>query len=84
MGNEIQNQFILVSKTLKKTEGNKWVSEVNKRLIRMQEILSSSSKESKLMFIYQDENSLLKGQRGMIEIGKRIRSLLDEDKDDIA
>lgn len=50
----------------------------------MQEILSSSSKESKLMFIYQDESSLLKGQRGMIEIGKRIRSLLDEDKDDIA
>lgn len=29
------------------------------------------------MFIYQDENALLKGQRGLIEIGKRIRSLLD-------
>lgn len=26
----------------------------------------------------------MKGQRGLIEIGKRIRSLLDEDKDDIA
>jgi hypothetical protein len=82
LSNEIQNQFIKVSQLSLK--GKDWVAEVNKRITRMRAILASSSKESALMFIYQDEQALLRGQRGIIEIGKRIRSLLDEDKEDIA
>jgi len=43
----------------------------------MQTILVSSIKETQYTFLYNDENSLLKAQKGLIEISKRIRSLLD-------
>lgn len=36
------------------------------------------------MFVYQDEKSLLKGQRGLIELGFRTRSILNEDNEIIA
>jgi len=32
------------------------------------------------MFVYQDERALLKGQRGLIELGNRTRALINEDK----
>jgi hypothetical protein len=57
------------------------MEEVNKRLKRQREILMSSAKESKLMFVYQDERALLKGQRGLIELGFRTRALLNEDRE---
>lgn len=48
------------------------------------EILMKSNKESILIFAYPDESSLLKGQRGLIELGKRIKALINEDKEQIA
>lgn len=36
------------------------------------------------MFVYQDEKSLLKGQRGLIELGIRVRHILDEDNEAIS
>ena len=36
------------------------------------------------MFVYQDEKALLKGQRGLIELGFRTRSMLNEDNDIIS
>ncbi len=30
-----------------------------------------------MMFVYQDEKSLLKGQRGLIELGFRTRSVIN-------
>ena len=36
------------------------------------------------MFVYQDEKSLLKGQRGLIELGIRVRHILDEDNETIS
>lgn len=50
----------------------------------MQKILVTSSKETQFTFLYHDEKSLLKGQKGLIEISKRVRSLLDEDIEWIA
>lgn len=56
------------------------MSEVNKRLKRQKEILNTSAKESKMMFVYQDERALLKGQRGLIKLGSRTKSILNEDR----
>ena len=38
-----------------------------------------SDKESKLMFVYQDEKALLKGQQSLIALGFKIKSLLNEE-----
>lgn len=88
LGNEIQNLFIEASKPgprrQSSSERESWVEEVSRRLKKQREVLSSSAKESRMMFVYQDEKSLLKGQRGLIELGFRTRSLLNEDNEAIA
>lgn len=87
LGNEIQNLFIEATKPNRKryssADRENWVEEVNRRLKKQKEILSSSAKESRMMFVYQDEKSLLKGQRGLIELGFRTRSILNEDNEAI-
>lgn len=54
---------------------------MNRRLVKQQKILSISDKESKLIFSYQDEKALLKGQKILIDLGYRLQSLLNEDRE---
>lgn len=53
------------------------------RLQRQEEILMVSAKESRLMFVYPDRKALLKGQRGLIELGFRTKDMLGEAQGDI-
>lgn len=56
---------------------------VKKKLKQQREILLRSDKESKLMFVYQDEKALLKGQRSLIALGFRVRCLLNEEREEV-
>ena len=61
----------------------RWMETVKRCLKQQREILLRSDKESKLMFVYQDEKALLKGQRSLIALGFKIKALLHEEREQI-
>lgn len=67
-----------------KEETGRCLYQINSCLRKQRELLSQSSKESRLTFSYKDEKELLKGQTVLIDLGFKILEFMDEDREDIA